>query len=476
MKRLVRLLLVNWYRLEAESIEIDGHTAFIGPNASGKSSLLDAIQTVLVGGDKRQLSLNASAGEKSTRSIRDYCLGVVRDPDNPDISLEFRPREQAVTYLVLCFRDEDSLEETAVGLAMHASLDQPQEHIDGRFIAAGIALQLSDLIEHTPQGSMPKPWKQVREELYRRCPAAKVVPQAGEFVKTLCALLSDGRYHLDPERFLRSFRNAITFAPIRNVSDFVRQFVLEERPIQVRQLQQALKHYRDIRDKTEEAKKREAALDDINQRYTRADQAERHALSYQWAMQEASFSAIEAEMEPLRQEIETLAQQENRKIGELVDAKTALEKANGELIEARTRLESSSAAQTKARIAADRALAQQIKSNAQEAIAQARRGLARVHRLLDAKAWLPEALVAPLGELAALVSSEDELLAVLWPEQPERIMALAGRLKPQVDDARAEPQTTRDDLLGQEQRLDSELVALRTRIKNLEGGGSDLPP
>lgn len=476
MKRLVRLLLVNWYRLEDESIEIDGHTAFIGPNASGKSSLLDAIQTVLVGGDKRQLSLNASAGEKSTRSVRDYCLGVVRDPDNQDISLDFRPREQAVTYLVLCFRDEDTLEETAVGLAMHAGLDQPQEHIDGRFIAPGIVMQLSDLIERAPQGSMPKPWKQVREELYRRCPAVKVVPQAGEFVKTLCALLSEGRYHLDPDRFLKSFRNAIAFAPIRNVSDFVRQFVLEDRPIQVRQLQQALKHYRDIRDKTEEAKKRETALGDVNQRYTRADQAERRALSYQWVAQESNFSAIEAEMEPLRRSIEGLTRLEGRKTGELADAKAALAKTHADLIDAKTRLEGSNAAQIKARIASDRALAQQIRSGVQESLTQARRGLATVHRLLDAKALLPETLFPPLSELAALVTADTELLAALWPEQPERMMAVAERLKPVVNDSRAGVQKTRDNFLGQEQQLDNELRALRERIKRLESGGSDLSP
>lgn len=43
------------------------------------------------GGDKRWWNPNASAGEKSTRSLRDYCLGVVRDPNNPDLSQEFPP-------------------------------------------------------------------------------------------------------------------------------------------------------------------------------------------------------------------------------------------------------------------------------------------------------------------------------------------------------------------------------------------------
>ncbi len=243
MKKLVRLVLINWYRLEQVSIEIKGHTAFIGPNASGKSSLLDAIQAVLVGGSKHWWSPNASAGEKSTRSLRDYCLGVVRDPSNPDLSMEFRPRDQAITYLVLVFED-DSREQTSIGLAIHARINEAQETIDGRFVVPGLGLILSDLVDRSKDGTVvPKPWKRLREELRTRAgDKFKVHAQVGEYQREICAVLSDGKRHLDSSRFLRAFKNAITFSPIRNVSDVVRSHILEERPIQVRSLQQALQH------------------------------------------------------------------------------------------------------------------------------------------------------------------------------------------------------------------------------------------
>lgn len=476
MKRLVRLLLVNWYRLEAESIEIDGHTAFIGPNASGKSSLLDAIQTVLVGGDKRQLSLNASAGEKSTRSIRDYCLGVVRDPDNPDLSLEFRPREQAITYLVLCFRDEESNEETAVGLALHASLDQPQEQVDGRFIAPGLNLILSDLVEHTPRGMVPKPWKQLRADLYHRCSGTKVIPQSGEFVRMLCAVLSDGRRHLDPQRFLRSFRNAITFAPIRNVSDFVRQFVLEDRPIQVRQLQQALKHYRDIRAKTEEAKAREAALEQINQRYTRAEQAEHRALAYRWAEREAAFNAADAEIEPLRDALDLLNTRQEADARSLEQMKETHEEATQAWMNAKARLDASGTAQAKARIEAERKLFDAEKSTLQQGLDSARRGLAKVHRLLDEETQLPPALRQPLSALAGLMAARDGLLATLWPEEPQAITEVVEAMKPALHEARDALKELLNDRTAEWKRLQKELEEMRERMKRLEQGESDLSP
>ncbi|MBP8198568.1 MAG: hypothetical protein KAX64_08410, partial [Chromatiaceae bacterium] len=301
MKRLVRLLMINWYRLEQASIEIVGHTAVIGPNASGKSSLLDAIQAVLVGGDKRWWNPNASAGEKSTRSLRDYCLGVVRDPSNPDLSQEFRPRDQAISYLALVFRDDQTGDATSIGLALHARLDEPQEVIDGRFIAPGLDLVLSDLVDRTPAGASPIPWKRLREELRKRVGEAfRVHALVGEYQRHLCFLLADPRRPLDAPHFLRAFRNAITFAPIRNVSDFVRGHILEERSIQVRSLQQALHHYRDIQTRTREARQREEALVLIDRGYQRAEGADRLGLAWRWVEQEAAFNALEAEQEPLR--------------------------------------------------------------------------------------------------------------------------------------------------------------------------------
>lgn len=103
MKLLNRILLVNWYLLSAEQIDIEGNTAFIGPNASGKSSILDAIQAVLLGGDQRLIQLNASAGEKSRRTLREYCLGVVRDPSTgADIDPDLAPRRAGRLSLISC--------------------------------------------------------------------------------------------------------------------------------------------------------------------------------------------------------------------------------------------------------------------------------------------------------------------------------------------------------------------------------------
>jgi hypothetical protein len=78
----------------------------------------------------------------------------------------------------------------------------------------------------------------------------------------------------------------------------VRSHILEERPIQVRSLQHALQHYRDIQTHTREARSREEALAAIDRNYQRAEQADRLGLAWRWVEQEAAFNALEAELDP----------------------------------------------------------------------------------------------------------------------------------------------------------------------------------
>ena len=61
MKKLVKIRLINWHYLSNETIVINGNTLLTGPNASGKSTIMDAITFVLTAGDTQ---FNLAANEK----------------------------------------------------------------------------------------------------------------------------------------------------------------------------------------------------------------------------------------------------------------------------------------------------------------------------------------------------------------------------------------------------------------------------
>ena len=69
MKTLTKIRLINWHYFENETIDIKNNTLLTGQNASGKSTILDAVSFVLTAGDQ---NFNWAANEKGKRDLRGY--------------------------------------------------------------------------------------------------------------------------------------------------------------------------------------------------------------------------------------------------------------------------------------------------------------------------------------------------------------------------------------------------------------------
>lgn len=476
MKRLNRILLINWYLLDAEEIPVDGHAAFIGPNASGKSSILDAVQTVLVGGHGHFLSLNASAGEKSTRSLRDYCLGVIRDTDQPDqLSADLRAREQAITYLVLSFRDDQDDSETAVGLAMHASQEKPREHIDGRFIVPNASLILHDFLKRDGELRQPRPWNEVREDLRRRYPDFRHIPQPEQFVREMGQALSvDGRSPIDFQRFLKNFNNAITFAPIRNVSEFVRRYILDSRPIRIRDLQDSLRTYREIADKTREVSERLDDLKAINELYSKSERAHMLADRYAWAAAESEFNALEAEIEPLQEQLEDRKQTRLRLDGGIDTLEQEQERIRQSISAIEARLQATDTGREKARLEAERTQQAARVAELERELKRLQQWVNRAELLCENREKLPEALHEPLDALADHLQDDDQLLDGSWPHAPEALDQALAQLRQPLLEATGQLNDQLEQAVSNEQTLAKDMSQLRERLAKLEDGGADL--
>lgn len=55
MKKLTRMLMIRWYSYEKELIDFDMINFLTGKTAAGKSTIIDALQLVILGDSKRVL-------------------------------------------------------------------------------------------------------------------------------------------------------------------------------------------------------------------------------------------------------------------------------------------------------------------------------------------------------------------------------------------------------------------------------------
>jgi len=74
MKTLTKIRLINWHLFENTTIDCQGSTYFIGINGAGKSTILDAVQFTLVGG-QRDVRFNQAALSGGKRTLASYVRG-----------------------------------------------------------------------------------------------------------------------------------------------------------------------------------------------------------------------------------------------------------------------------------------------------------------------------------------------------------------------------------------------------------------
>ena len=243
MHLLSRLSLQYWYLIDALDIEIRGATAFIGPTGSGKTSLQDAIQTVKQGNNHNRLHLNAGASGRSERTVREYCLGMTRDPSEGGKPL----RESCESVIALVYRDEDTDVPVTFGIAMSARLSDSREEVLSRFILPGYAYSVEDWKRRDGAKEYMAPWSEISETLRKLCPEMEEYKTSAEkFTTDMLKIMRTSGQVPNARHFQRTFSNALAFKPIFDSTGFVREFVLEPEPLDIVRVRNSIATWQDL--------------------------------------------------------------------------------------------------------------------------------------------------------------------------------------------------------------------------------------
>lgn len=323
MQRLESVHLVQFFLFEAQTLRLDPTSAIIAPNGAGKSALLDALQIVLLGADRSRIRFNAQAGgSHRARSIRDYCLGVYRSGEDG------RKRRTATTYVSLVFRDEASGLPLSAGIALGASVDEPDHRLYGMYLLPGVALELDDHLERVKGKELPLEWSRFRELAARRCREAGCGPElhtaSERFVKDLLfRLRASPTAHPDVNAYRKAFQNALNLQRVEDVDLFVRTLVAEDRPTEVARFRALLDSFRQIKETIEQVKRRIDAAEGVEQQYTR--------IAAQ-AVRAASYRALAAEYERdlLNEQVEQAEGAHRGARERLASTRRSLDEARGE--------------------------------------------------------------------------------------------------------------------------------------------------
>ncbi|MDQ1300952.1 MAG: hypothetical protein QG637_873, partial [Chloroflexota bacterium] len=252
MKQLTRIRLVNWHLFADTTITCQGATYFIGVNGAGKSTILDAVQFALVGG-QRDVKFNQAAMVGSRRTLSSYVRGelgtegqrYLRGDCTGLVALEFANLDGTRFVhgaLIDAYADNHS-PDIAYFIIHNAELNDAWF-----FKTAGQLFDTGSFRRHLERFALPAGGKAqafTRLEDYR----ANLLNRLGQLRDTFPAKIVKG----------------VAFSPLTNIRDFVHNYLLDEALVDVKTLQEQLETLRHFETLVADIIARIAELDHIEE-------------------------------------------------------------------------------------------------------------------------------------------------------------------------------------------------------------------
>lgn len=245
MKKLSKIRLINWHYFSNETINIKNNTLITGQNATGKSTIVDAIAFVLTAGDQ---IFNLAANDKSKRDLRGYVkckLGI----DNQ----EYLRAGDTTGHVALEFYDEVKDEYFTVGTV----IDIVGEIIPPKVIFYEYHDKINEELFVDDEGIILTTLNFKKIKLSKKIYLTRREAKAA-FRKKFGSI---------NENYFSLLPKALAFKPISDVKEFIYKYLLEERVLDVESIKESIRAYKDLEATLKIIKEKVKDLDDIAQTY-----------------------------------------------------------------------------------------------------------------------------------------------------------------------------------------------------------------
>ena len=111
MKKIENVTLINWHYISYEKMELKDVNFLTGKNGSGKTTIIDAFQVLLLA-DTTGHYFNKSASEKSSRTLKGYLRCEIGDGEN---GMQYLRNGRFTSYVTATIHDEKTDKRFTIG-------------------------------------------------------------------------------------------------------------------------------------------------------------------------------------------------------------------------------------------------------------------------------------------------------------------------------------------------------------------------
>lgn len=304
MKKLSKLFLLNWFYYSVQLVEFEDINFLTGKNSAGKSTLIDALEIVLLG-EASSKNFNKAADEKSQRTLEGYLrTDLQREHPRSRIGKEFN------SYIVCeCY---DDVKDSRFVQGVVFSCGQDGTHRHDFFTFRGAFAESVFVTENRPRTKT-----ELRQELKLRFGTGYRIYDADKnYREDILAM-----WNVHNAQVFSLLKKAVSFRPIQDIQKFITENIcdLPDHP-DIASMQQNIRDYQRQLDMAKKQEEKERRLEEIGKSFEESTSYDDREAIQEYLIKRANQFAEGQALSALRNEKE----QAQARIAELESSREQL--------------------------------------------------------------------------------------------------------------------------------------------------------
>lgn len=291
MKLLTKIKIINWHYFWNETIEVKPLVFLTGANASGKSTLIDALQIVLLG-DTTGRFFNKAAMDKPARTLRGYLKGEIGD--TLDGGFKYLRNGRFTSYIALEFHNDMDDSNFTMGIVFDSFDDGSEEH---RYFCLDDKIPENEfIVDNVPMEykSLSKYFNENNNGHYQFFDSNRAYQ---DFLKKKFGGLKDKYFSL--------LKKATSFTPITDITTFITEYVCDPQAnINLDVLQENILEYKRLEEEAKTIEERIGKLEEVNKIYSSYVDNKKNYVIAQYIVERCQLEQSKEKLKLYKEQIE----------------------------------------------------------------------------------------------------------------------------------------------------------------------------
>ncbi len=276
MRTLKKVKIINWHYFWNQTIHIEPIVFLTGLNASGKSTLIDALQLILLG-DTSGRFFNKAAMDKSNRTLKGYLRGELGD--TLEGGFNYLRNGRFSSYIALEFYDDIHDQSFTLGCVFDVYDDGSEEH---RFFHLQDAIPDNEFIVD----KVPMEYKALNLYFSEHYPNRfKFFDSNRQYQETLKREFGGLK-----DKYFSLFKKAVSFTPITDITTFITEYVCDpQKNIDILPMQDNIMQYKKLEEEAIVMKRRVERLQAISNTYNMYDDHRNNMRLFEYIIEKATY-------------------------------------------------------------------------------------------------------------------------------------------------------------------------------------------